>query len=93
MIETTTVFFNGQPLEARCGESVASLLLRHGIRSFRTTRTGHRGPVCGMGVCFECSVEVTRSDRRPIVLRACVTPVEREMKIASAPMTAQEPQP
>ncbi|MYM57584.1 (2Fe-2S)-binding protein [Thalassovita mangrovi] len=85
-----TISFEGRSLCARAGESVAAALLRHGIRRFRMSPTGPRGPVCGMGVCFECSVEVTRAGESPIVLRACVTPVEDGMKIAAAPNTLPE---
>lgn len=80
--------FDGREIAARPGESVAAALLRHGIIGFRQAPGGLRGPVCGMGVCFECSVEITRPGGHPTVLRACMTPAEEGMSIAPAPDTA-----
>jgi len=41
------------------GTSVAAAILNAGVKGFRTSVTGEsRGPVCGMGVCFECRVTI-----------------------------------
>ena len=52
--------FEGQPLEAKAGDSVAAALLAAGITSFRDTPVSGaaRGPWCLMGVCFDCLVEI-----------------------------------
>ena len=51
--------FEGTPMRAFAGESVAAALLASGIRSLRTTPGGEpRGLFCGMGVCFDCLVEI-----------------------------------
>jgi len=38
---------------------VAAAVLEAGVSSFRRSVTGEaRGPLCGMGICFECRVTV-----------------------------------
>ena len=71
--ETVTFTFDGRVITAEAGQSIAGALLAAGIRSWRTTRVDGtpRGLFCGIGVCFDCLVEV---DGRPGV-RACLTPV------------------
>lgn len=69
---------DGRPLSAFDGETIAAALLAAGIRAFRRTPGGApRGPLCGMGICFDCVVVV---DGRPNV-RACVTPIRPGMAI------------
>jgi glycine/D-amino acid oxidase-like deaminating enzyme/bacterioferritin-associated ferredoxin len=64
--------FDGKPLSALAGETIAATLHAHGIGAFRTTRNNHtRGLYCGMGACFDCVVTV---DGRPGV-RACMEKV------------------
>lgn len=62
--------FDGRPITAEAGQSIAAALLAAGIRSWRTTRVdgSPRGMFCGIGVCFDCLVTV---DGRPGV-RACL---------------------
>ncbi len=57
---TVTIIFEGKPLEARYGDSVAAALLAAGHWTFRTTAVSGtaRGPLCMMGVCIECLVEI-----------------------------------
>jgi predicted molibdopterin-dependent oxidoreductase YjgC len=68
-----TILFDGQPVPAREGDSVAAALLAGGHAVTRSTPGGAepRGPYCMMGVCFDCLVEV---DGTPNV-QACMTPV------------------
>lgn len=63
--------FDGQPLEAPHGASIASALLRNGIVSWRRTRVAGqaRGLLCGIGSCFDCLVDVGTARAK----RACVT--------------------
>jgi predicted molibdopterin-dependent oxidoreductase YjgC len=69
---------DGEPVEAFEGESIAAALLASGRRTLRYTPDGiARGVFCGMGVCFDCVVEV---DGDPSV-RSCVTPVQAGMRI------------
>ena len=58
--ETVTIFINGNPIKAYRGETVVSALLAAGKLSFRKSSRLHepRGPLCGMGACFECLVSI-----------------------------------
>ena len=58
-LEDTTITFEGRPVSARTGESVAAALTASGHYALRRTRaTGERGVFCGMGVCSECAVQI-----------------------------------
>jgi sarcosine oxidase subunit alpha len=60
------------------GIAIAAALAIAGEAACRTSVTGEpRGPLCGMGVCFECRVNV---DGRPHI-KACQTPVRDGMEI------------
>ena len=72
---------DGEPIPAFAGESVATVLLAPGRRTFRHTDHGApRGLYCGMGVCFDCLVTVDGVEN----VRACMTPVADGMVIATA---------
>src|SRR3954452_377930 len=51
-----TLYFDGTPLPAREGDSVAAALLASGVLATRRTAASGapRGPYCMMGVCFDC---------------------------------------
>jgi D-hydroxyproline dehydrogenase subunit gamma len=64
--------FDGRPLEAARGLTIAGALLANGIVSWRRTGDGRpRGLFCGAGVCFDCLVDV--GDRQAV--RACLVRV------------------
>lgn len=68
----TSFEFDGAPVPFAEGQTVGAALWAHGMRSWRTTRFGGRprGLFCGIGVCFDCLVEIGgRPDRR-----ACLEP-------------------
>lgn len=70
--------FEGEAVQARAGETVAAALAAHGLRAFRTTRTGaERGLFCGMGVCQDCLVEIDGVPGR----RACMISVDRPLTV------------
>ncbi|OCI93736.1 hypothetical protein A6U85_19405 [Agrobacterium sp. 13-626] len=52
--------FDGNPVDAYAGESVAAALLAAGYRTLRESPNEHapRGAFCWMGLCQECTVEV-----------------------------------
>jgi D-hydroxyproline dehydrogenase subunit gamma len=58
--ESFSISFDGVPIQARCGQTIAAALVSGGHRSWRTTRTGGeaRGLFCGIGVCYDCLVTV-----------------------------------
>ena len=70
---------DGGAIEAREGDTVAAALLAAGIVQFRTTPVSGtpRGPLCMMGVCFECLVTIDGVGSR----QACLTLVRPGMKI------------
>ncbi len=75
-----TIEVDGEPVQAYAGESVATVLLALGLRTFRHTEHGApRGLFCGMGVCFDCLVTVDGVEN----VRACMTPVAEGMVIAT----------
>lgn len=76
-----TIYFNGRPIPARSGETVAACLLRAHAPAFRTTPvTGApRLPYCMIGHCFECLVEINGIGNR----QACLQLVSEGMKVCA----------
>ncbi|MEM9756955.1 MAG: 2Fe-2S iron-sulfur cluster-binding protein, partial [Pseudomonadota bacterium] len=65
-----TFTFDGAPVPAAPGQSLAAALTAAGHRAFRqTAKGGTRGVFCGMGVCQDCLVTVDGVPNR----RACMT--------------------
>lgn len=77
--EPVTITVDGQPLEARAGETVATALLANGRRALRQTRRRGkpRGLFCAMGICFDCIVTVDGRNGA----RACLTKVQPGMQV------------
>ncbi len=71
--------FNGQPVQAREGETIAAALWAAGIKTLRYTGSGRepRGVYCGIGHCYDCRVTV---DGVPDV-RACLEPVRAGLQV------------
>lgn len=68
---------NGRPVEVLTGTSVAAAIAQLGL-PFRRSVTGQwRAPLCGMGVCFECRVQIDGIAQQ----RACMTPVREGMRV------------
>ena len=67
-----TFTFNGCPVTAAAGASIASALLEAGHPAFRSSAVSgeSRGPFCMMGACFECLVNVDGFDNRQACLIA-----------------------
>ena len=74
-----TVWVDGRPVPARVGEPLAATLLRAAVVPMRhSVVSGEpRAPLCMMGVCFECLVEL---DGTPNV-QACMTPAADGMRV------------
>jgi len=80
MPEPIRIVVDGRELAVAAGQSLAAALLGAGITTFRVSATGEpRGPVCGMGACFECRVTVDGVAHR----RACLEPLRPGMEIAT----------
>lgn len=58
--ERINIWVNGEPVRIPAGLTLAAALLEAGVHTFRYTAVSGqpRGPLCMMGVCFECLVEV-----------------------------------
>lgn len=63
--------FDGRPITAEAGQSIAAALLAAGLRSWRATRVQGqpRGLFCGIGVCHDCLLVVNGVAG----MRACIT--------------------
>jgi len=66
--------FEGAPMCADAGQTIAAALMGHGVMSWRTTRFAGRprGILCGIGVCYDCLITVNDEPN----VRACVTRIE-----------------
>jgi hypothetical protein len=75
------VFVNGNPIPFQDGVTVAAALIKAGIWQFRRNPVSgeHRGAFCGMGICFECEVDVVGAGRR----RACMVRATDQMAITT----------
>ena len=74
-----TIEFEGEPLQARRGDSVAAALLAGNHWTFRSTPVNGaaRGPFCMMGSCFDCLVEIDGVSNR----QACMIEVREGMSV------------
>jgi sarcosine oxidase subunit alpha len=71
---------NGRPLNVPVGTSAAAAVAMAGGWTLRRSVTGQpRGPVCGMGICFECRLTIDGEPHR----RSCQTPCVPGMEIRS----------
>ncbi len=74
------IHVDGRRVETEEGATVAAALVNQGIWGFRRSPGGEmRGPLCAMGVCFECRVAIDGETQR----RACMEPCRPEMEIAT----------
>ena len=59
MPEVVTLLVNGVEVTIPPGSMVSAAIMKTGVSSFRRSVTGEaRGPLCGMGICFECRVTI-----------------------------------
>ncbi len=83
---------DGEIIEAREGEPIATALLAAGITVFRYTNKRHvqRGIFCAIGRCTDCMMVVDGVAN----VRTCITPVKAGMKVQTQyGMTAMEKKP
>ncbi len=72
------VTVDGTSVLVPAGTSVTAAVVRSGRAVFRRSVTGEpRGPVCGMGICYECRVTVNGRANQ----RSCLLPCEAGMEI------------
>jgi len=72
------LIINDREFEAEDGMTVAGAVCAAGIDVFRRSITGEaRGPLCGMGICFECRLTIDGAEH----IRSCNILVRDGMKI------------
>ncbi len=62
MPEQITLTVNGKNIAVPLGATVAVAMAMAGVPCRRSVSGEPRGPLCGMGICFECRAEI---DGRP----------------------------
>lgn len=78
MPEPITFTVNGRSLTVPAGTILAVALAEAGVAHFRRSVTGQRrGPLCGMGTCFECRVTIDGHPHQ----RSCQTPCRAGMEV------------
>ena len=78
MPEQITLRINGQFIAVAPGTTVAAAIMQAGIVTFRRSVTGQsRGPLCGMGICFECRATINGQSHT----RTCQLPVANAMEV------------
>ncbi len=79
--EAVGITFDGRPISALYGETVAAALSAAGELTLRYTQSGApRGLHCGMGACFDCLVTIDGSANQ----RACLAKVAPGMVVERA---------
>lgn len=78
---TYSIIFDGRPVPAAPGQTVAAALWAAGVRSWRTTRemAAPRGLFCGIGTCFDCLITIDGAANQ----RACLVPARPGMTVAT----------
>jgi predicted molibdopterin-dependent oxidoreductase YjgC len=75
-----TIHFDGAPVSCAEGETIATALIAGRVQRFATAVDGTaRFPLCNMGTCFECLVEVDGA----AATRSCLANVEDGQDVRS----------
>lgn len=76
---TIEIFVEGRSVPAREGDTLAATLLNSQVVPFRLTPVSGkpRAPLCLMGVCFDCLVEVDGAQN----VQACMVQVRAGMQV------------
>jgi len=77
MAESLTVYVNGRSVVVPVGSTAAVAVLLANATCRISVSGEPRGPLCGMGTCFECRVEVNGQGQR----RSCQVLCEPNMDI------------
>jgi len=76
--ELITLRVNDVVVSVPAGSMVTTAVFATGTTSFRRSVTGEpRGPLCGMGICFECRVTIDGVAH----VRSCQTLCENGMDV------------
>lgn len=76
---TLSIEVEGRIVTARAGHTLATALLGAGVVPFRHTAVSSspRAPLCLMGVCFDCLVEVDGAQN----VQSCMVEVRQGMQV------------
>ena len=75
-----TVRVNGESIALPAGSLITAAIARARLASIRRSVTGEpRGPLCGMGICFECRATVNGQKQ----VRTCQRLCEEGMEIST----------
>lgn len=78
MADTLTLTVNGVAVTVPMGSMVSAAVLQAGFVSFRRSVSGEaRGPLCGMGICFECRLTINGEPH----CRSCQTACQEGMDV------------
>ena len=78
MPDSVMLVVDGVSVTMPAGSMVAAAILKGGRHMFRRSATGEpRGPLCGMGICFECRVTIDGEAH----CRSCQTLCESGMDV------------
>jgi D-hydroxyproline dehydrogenase subunit gamma len=73
-----TLRINGRAVQVAAGAMVSAAVAAAGVTQFRRSVTGQpRGPLCGMGICFECRVTIDGREH----CRSCQIPCAEGMEV------------
>lgn len=77
--KTIVIHVEGQAMRVGEGQTLATALLGAGVVPFRKTSVSGspRAPLCLMGVCFDCLVEVDGSQN----VQSCLVEVKNGMQV------------
>jgi aerobic-type carbon monoxide dehydrogenase small subunit (CoxS/CutS family) len=71
---------NGVEVSVKQGTTVAAAILIAGETAFRRSVSGEpRGPLCGMGICYECRVSINGEAHA----RSCQIPCRAGMRVVT----------
>ena len=69
MSSTVSLTIDGREIRVEPGTTVAAAILLHTPLCRRSVKGEPRGPVCGMGICFECRATINGKTQQ----RTCQT--------------------
>ncbi|MFT3746107.1 MAG: (2Fe-2S)-binding protein [Pyrinomonadaceae bacterium] len=79
-VDMIQITINNIQISVDPGTTVAVAILNAGIDHFRDSVSGdERGPLCGMGICFECRVTINGVTHQ----RSCTTLAENGMEVTT----------
>ncbi len=75
-----SITINGVELSVKRGTTVAAAVLIAGETAFRRSVSDEpRGPLCGMGICYECRVSINGEPHA----RSCQIPCRAGMNVVT----------